>query len=983
MSEKGLNTNAGDGFVEVGGVRLDLGSQRLDVDGKMVDLRPNSWELLKYMAARPGKLLSKDELVEAVWGDRVVTEASLNQAVRELRKALGDDARSPRYIETVHRRGFRFIAATEDHDSHRQSRPVSSCPTKLVGRKREVAYLHGLLGLATGGQPQFCFVTGEPGIGKTSLVQEFLNRLSATEGVAEPLIGQGQCIDQHGEGEAYLPILEALDQLARGQRGEWVQEQIKHYAPTWLVQMPWLLPSIEAAYDPQLLAATSTRMLREFCVLLEALATETSLVLWLEDLHWSDQATIDLLNALARRRGASRILILASFRPVDAAILDAPVRQLKQSLAQQNSASELALELLTAEAVGHYLTIHFDGIEQLPELTNLMYETTDGNPLFVITLADYLTDRQLLVRDRNVWSVTVPLETIREESPQSLKNIIELQQQLMTDRDLSLMETASVVGTGFSARAIANMLTEDLDEVETACDGLAQRGQFIVPTRSVEWPDNTVSQGYEFIHDVYRIALYDRLSPARLQRLHLQAGNALEKAFITQPEVVAAELALHFEIGRDPERAVVYLRLAAERARQRAAATEAAAYLERALAQVGALPRTDQSEQCELDLRLRLMRVLITASGYSAAELARNLQRALELCENLQENNSEIQILALQSAWSILGGDLPTAERIVIRAREVGQRLSDPILLSHEPLSSGLIALAKGQLKQAEVNFKRSVALLSDVDLREPTRLFGHDPVVASMGYSTISTWLLGNPDEARRRAKLVTARAESIGIPQVLANGLDMALTVAHLCGDVETAGAFAEALDDCMTKYGVEYAYSRPLAARSWLLLQSGDATAAMTGMEQDLEKARRAGHGLFYPIMYNTLAEACLVTGDILKGIEATDKAFERMRSGERALEAETWRLKGELLRLKKDPQGAEQCFRTAMTVATEQAALSLQLRVACSLGRLNWDTGLAEDAGHILSVILGRFTEGFDTADLVRASALSKQISSALE
>ena len=407
-----------DGFIEVGGLRLDLRAQRLIVSGRTVDLRPKSWELLKYMVVRPGLLLTKDELVEAVWKGRVVTDASLNQAVRELRKALGDDARSPHYIETVHRRGFRFIAGTEEHDSPWQSKAATHGPKKIFGREQEIARLQELLDMATAGQRQLCFVTGEAGIGKTRLVQAFLDRLPAAKGGATLLIGQGQCIDQHGQGEAYLPILEALDRLARGPEGEMVRKHLQHYAPTWLVQMPWLLPSTNQVYDPQLLAAASARMLRELCVLFEALAAEAPLLLWLEDLHWADQATIDLLDALARRQEPSRMLVVASYRPVDAAIRETPLRQLKQTLIQQNRATELPIELLTADTVSEYLADHFEGIAQLPELTEIVYETTDGNPLFVITLANYLAASQLLIRDQNRWTVAVPFESIRDKSPE-------------------------------------------------------------------------------------------------------------------------------------------------------------------------------------------------------------------------------------------------------------------------------------------------------------------------------------------------------------------------------------------------------------------------------------------------------------------------------------------------------------------------------------------------------------------------------------
>jgi adenylate cyclase len=368
------------------------------------------------------------------------------------------------------------------------------------------------------------------------------------------------------------------------------------------------------------------------------------------------------------------------------------------------------------------------------------------------------------------------------------------------------------------------------------------------------------------------------------------------------------------------------------------------------------------------------MRALITALAYTATEQQDNLQRALKLCEHLQDSTSEIQILALLSSGLILRGDIQAADAVLNRAREVGKHFNDPVLSSHEPLVSGVCALAKGQLKTAEKEFKRSIDLLQGADLREPTRLFGHDPAVLSLGYSTISAWLLGKPDEARRRARLALARSESIGAPQVLVNGLDVALSAEHFRGDVEAARPLAAALDDCMARYCVKYPYSRPLAARNWLLLRSGDAAAAIAGISRDLDEAKTAGHGLFFPLMYITLAEACLETGATADGLAAIDEALTIVRGGERVLEAEVWRLKGELLRLEEDHENAEQCFRTALAVAGEQSALSLELRAANSLVRLHRDTGRAVDAGEHLEEVLARFTEGFDTADLREAHTL---------
>lgn len=969
---------------EFSGLHLDLPAQRLTVNGRTVDLRPKIWTLLNYMVVRPGILLTKDELMVAIWGDRIVTEASLNQAVRELRKTLGDDARSPKFIETVHRRGFRFIASTGEGDSFSQLQAdQSDVPSpgkrKLFGREQELVRMRELLRQATNGQRQLCFVTGEPGIGKTSLAQAFFDSIPTWEEGAAPLIGQGQCIDQLGEGEAYLPILEALDRLARGPEGERVQEQLKRYAPTWRMQLPWFMQSTGSDYEPQLVTATSTSMLREFCVFCEAIAAETPLILWIEDLHWSDRATIDLLGALARRQEPSRILVLVSYRPVDVALSNAPVRHLKQALVQQHSAIELPLEPLGQDMVSNYLADHFEGIDHLSELTHLIYEATDGNPLFMETLANYLTERQLLTRDQNHWAISGSLDSIRKQSPDSLRGIVELQLQQTTGEERSLLETASVLGTAFSARVLAGMLSLDPAEVEHTCDQLTRRRQFLLPAGIVECADNNLSQGYEFIHNIFRRTLYDSLSPATLQQLHLRAGEALEVAHRGKADVVAVELALHFEIGRDPRRAIIYLQVAARHVQQRGAPSEAAMYLERALAQVASQPPTTENKECERDIRLNLMRwMFFTWTGLTAAKRGANLQRALILCDELQDNYNKTPLLSLKFGSQTLTGDINNAKQTRRQYWAAAENVDNPVLLSLEPLCSGICDLISGKLHSAEKHFTRSVEMLRDEDLREPTKIFGYDPAVASLGFSSITVWLLGFPDEARHRAQLAVTRSEAIGIPLGLVNALDMALSVEHFRNDLESGRLLLNALDECMARYDVEYTYSRPLAARNWILLRGGDASAAMTGMRRDINKVRMTGHGIFHGLMYNTLAQACIAAGAVPEGMEAIEQAMQIAHGGERVLEAESWRLKGELLRTEGNNEQAEQSFRTALTVAGEQSALSLELRAANSLGRLNRDTGCAPDAAERLAKTLERFTEGYDALDLREAGLILKDL-----
>ena len=966
--------------IDTSELRLDFCNQRVERRGQVIELRPKSWQLLTYMAARPSQLLGKDELVKAVWGDTVVGDASLNQVVRELRKALGDDARSPRYIETVHRRGFRFLLdteSTENTENRRGNRADMTPQPALFDRSTELEHLRQLFEHSINGKTSFCFITGEPGIGKTSLVREFLERLPSQTNQTPFLVGRGQCIDQLGEGEPYLPILEALDRLARGPMGDAVLEKLERYAPLWLVQMPWLLRPGHS-YDPLLVAATPERMLREFCVFLEALSAQSPLILWLQDMQWGDRATSDLLDSLARREEGARLMVVVSYRPVDAALLEAPVRHLKESLLQQHLATKLELELLNRQAVSDYLTHRFSGIPELPELADLIFELSDGNPLFLITLTEYLTARDLLVHGANGWTLAQSLESIRANCPDGLKPTIELQLQQLTKTELLVLEAASVVGTQFPAQALAGVMEWELDAIESSCDLLTEQGQFLKSTGSIDWPDHSVGQCYQFIHDIYRRVLYDRLTPAHRQRLHLSTGLAIEAGYPEQVDEVSAELALHFELGHDPVRAIFHLKLAAERAQQRAASTDAVGYLDRALRQLAHLPQSADRGETELELRLRLMRLLISAVSYTSQEQEQNLTRALELATTLKDTASELQLLAMQGASLILQGRFDPLEHSIRRARLASERCDDAVLLSPEKLVSAVLALTRGELNSAERLFRAVNNLLDKEDLRLPALRFGHDPMVLSLGWSAISAWMLGRPDEARKRAHLGLERANAIAIPQVMANGLDAALTIEHLRRDVEQASPLASAFTACLDKFDIKYPYPRPLSACNWLRLQSSDTAAGIAVLRQDIEKTLAARMGLFLPLIYITLAEACLTAGNTSDGFAALDNAFVSIRRGQVLFEPEAWRIKGELLRLTDDRKQAGECFHRAMQLASEQSAVSLKLRAATSLGRLQLDTGLAPDAGEHLQAAMGRFTEGFDTADFRDATATLKSL-----
>ncbi len=956
-------------------LRFDLREERLWNAEQLVNLRPKTWALIRYMAERPHELLSKQQLIDALWPDTIVTEASLNQAIRELRKALGDDARSPKFIETVHRRGFRFIGVPTESAQVDKLHPAleSTSRPKLFGRQGELVQLNEYFHQVIAGNRQLLFVSGEAGIGKTSLVHTFLDELSRNREDDHVSIGYGQCIDHHGKGEPYLPILEAIDRLARGLHGEKVQQILKHYAPTWFAQFPWMLDS-RHHYEQQLTTVTRRRMLREFCVFVESLTAQIPVILWIEDLHWGDNSTIDLLDALARREENARLFVIVSYRPVDAALRGSLIPRLKQDLSLHGFAAELALELLDYMAIGEYLVSRFHNVGSTAAVAQLVQDQTDGNPLFVITLVDYLVKHGLLEQGEGQLGFTVPIEEVCDECPKSLRGIVELQISVTTEQESSLLDAASIIGTKFSAQGIAGALEQEPEEVEEVCGRLAIRGQFLILDGTTNWPDGSIGQRYEFIHDIYRHTLYDAMPPGVRQRLHRNFANRLSTGFGGQRASVAAELALHFELGGVRDQAITFLILAAEKAQTRSAGREAVAYLDRALVQLAALPQDQETERRELKVRLRLLRSLFFSVGYTSDQLDPHITRILELCNRLDDKSGQLRVLAYQGASYMLRGLPVLVEQTIEAAKCIEPFVSDPVLLSHRSLVSGVLAQVSGKHETAQKHFTQCVEMLDDTDIRAPSRAFGHDPAVLAIGFSSLSAWMLGFPDEARTQVTNCMRRSEAVGGALSLAHGFDFAVSVEQFRRDVVAARSYAGSLMACMKEYGVAFTYMRQIASQNWLLLQTGAAEDAVTGLTKGIASAREQGARLFSSVSLTTLAEAHLANGTITEGLAIADEALDIVQGGERFWEAETYRIKGELLRLENKDSAAEECFRASLKVAASQSALSLELRGATSLAKLLVKNGRKPEARQMVENTLCRFTEGFESADLQEANSL---------
>jgi DNA-binding winged helix-turn-helix (wHTH) protein len=518
-----------------GPFRLDLRDERLWRGHEAIPLFPKTFAVLRCLVSQAGQLVTKEALLDAVWPDTVVSESILTVAMRTLRQVLGDQARTPRFIETVHGRGYRFIAPVSPtmppegpmmlRRAGRPLLPTVSHPPLFVGRDVELARLAQWWTTVQQGQRQIGCIVGEPGIGKTALVETFVAQVRATEDV---WVGHGQCLDHYGAGEAYLPVLEALGRLGRSPEGAPLVTLLRHYAPSWLVHLPALLaPEDQERLAHMVSGVTPARMLRELAEVLEVLTAARPLVLVLEDLHWSDRATLEWLAYVVRRRDPARLLILGTYRPVDMIVHAHALRSIVAELRHHPQYAELGLDYLPAAAVTAYLRQRC-GAQPVPTgLPPLLHQRTSGNPLFLVAMVDELVRQGLLEPEEDPGGSQEALTALSEVIPTSLRQYIEQHLVQLSEADQALLEAASVAGNTFAVTTVAAGLAQAPEMLEARLTALARQGRFIRASGTETWPDGTVTAGYQFLHKLRQHILYLYANLSRPSIVPRPAGSSL------------------------------------------------------------------------------------------------------------------------------------------------------------------------------------------------------------------------------------------------------------------------------------------------------------------------------------------------------------------------------------------------------------------------------------------------------------------------
>ncbi len=912
-----------------GQVRFDSRTGELWHDGSVAKLTPRAAAVLCALAERAQQLVTKQELFDRVWNGRVVGDDALTSCIQELRGALKDDARRPRYIETRHRRGYRLLVSTSSaavESSGLTSQIEAPEPSALVGRAVELADLARAFDQACSGRRQLVFVTGETGIGKSALADAFLEQLRVARSVR---IAYGQCLDHHGVGEPYLPLIEALTRLAGAPDGAVVKNILAAQAPSWLAQMPSLWTRSERGALETRGRATRERMLRELTFAVEAVTVHLPLLVRLEDIHWSDASTLDWLAHIARRPEHARLMVLATSRTADAAAAKAGVSGLIAELGLHGRCKEIALQPLDLNAIEAYVQARLrSGAAQAREMAPALLERTGGNPLFMSSIVDQMV-QQPVVMPGAVVSI-----------PHDVRRFIDRQIDDLGESDRTLLTAASVIGREFATAALAAALESEVESVEGACARLARYGIFIVKAGATAWPDGTRADLYSFRHDLYRELLYDTLPATRRATAHARVGRRLEAAWSHRLDEIAAQLAEHFERGHEPVCAIQHHQRAAAKALRRSANAVAIDHLRRALDAIRNIADAVDRARIEVELRVALGAAFITTRGFGAPEVLDAYSRAEALCDRLGERADLFPAIWGQWMFRTGRGETTEGRRLGARLLALAEKFDDTglkIQAHHAMWSTSFVC---GELAQARAHADAALALFDAEMHRSMASSYGnHDAGCCARNFSSMALALAG--DGAAARAMIVgsLAAARRLDDPFSLALTLYFTSAAAQVLGDVTLAAANSQLSVQIAAEHDLAQPKAWSMGIAGWCLAESGELEEGLALATQAIAAMQEIDSRHFLTYLLGLLADVHFKAGHDAQAMKAVQDGLAAAEAtGECFYNAELFRLRGELLaRTPKGRKEAEASFHAAINVAAQQGATALEQKARASLRR----------------------------------------------
>jgi class 3 adenylate cyclase/DNA-binding winged helix-turn-helix (wHTH) protein/predicted ATPase len=854
--------------------------------------------------------------------------------------------------------------------------------TPLVGREQESGLLRERWAQAKEGFGQVVLLSGEAGIGKSRLV-EVLQDQVATEPQAWLTPCQCSPYYQH---TALYPWIDLLERVAlRFEREESPSQKLSKLEG-FLVQyglpLPEALPlfaallslPLPADYAPLMVSPERQKQqtLHALLTILLRIAAQQPVLFIMEDLHWVDPTTLELLSLVVDQGPTARILTLLTCRPDFTPPWTGRSHYTQVTLARlpQHQVAELTRRVAHGKA--------------LPaEVSAQIVAKADGVPLFVEELTRMVLESGLLQEQDDHYALTGALPALA--IPTTLHDsLLARLDHLAAAKGLA--QLGATLGRDFAYELLRAVSPWDEETLQqglrqlVAAELLYQRG---LPPQAT----------YLFKHALIQDAAYQSLLHSTRRQYHQQIAQVLEAQFpdtaATQPEL----LAHHYTAADCTEQAVGYWQRAGERALRQSAHPEAVRHVIMALELLATLPETPVRAHQELALQTALGGALAALHGFGASVVEHPYARARALCRQLGETPQLFPVLMGLRSFYTLRGELKTARELGEQLLHVAQHAQEPKLLLEAHYAFGVALFLTSAFAAAGAHFENGLALYDSQQPRRHAYLYGFHPGVACGIYLAMTLWYRGYPDQARRQSAATLALAHELAHPFSQAATLCFAAVLQQYCRDVAMVRTHAAAALALCQAHGFAQFLAQAQAMHGWAMAAEGQADAGLAQMHQGLVAEQAAGAEMPLPHSLALLAETYAQHGQPEVGLTAIVEGLAMVRRfGEYWHEAELHRLHGVLLMQVGERRAAlersvphaasgaspeeeaEASLHRAWSIARHQEAKSLELRAAMSLARLWQQQGKRTAAYDLLAPIYDWFTEGFETADLQAAKAL---------
>ena len=858
--------------------------------------------------------------------------------------------------------------------------PLPVALTPLTGRDIELSLLKDRWEQAQEGMGQVLLLVGQPGLGKSRLVQTLTQRVQAqasdasltAAGESASTVDQDSPViewrcSQHFQNSELHPVSDYLERfLGAGNDPsptacfDRLAQHLEAYdlcRPELLAlfaKLLFLSPNERYSGTGLTPAREREETFRALGLWLRAHSDRRPILLVVEDLHWIDASTLEFLGHFIGAGLQDRILTVLTFRPEFKAPWPAPAYQ-----------TTLALNRLTRRQVADW--IRRDAGATLPEsLVAQIYHRTSGVPLLV---EEFIR----MARESAVFestSATSPRISAASTSelPQTLQELVMVRLNRMSS-NREVAQLAATLGREFDYELLAAIVTVNEETLQAELAKLVSAGILYVKGQP---PAST----YLFKHAMLEEALHGAIDEPQHRRFHQQVAEVMEARFKhlveTQPELLAD----HFAEAGIIEKAIGYCLRAGLRSRDRFAHIEAIGHLTRGLKLLETLKASPERDVRELELLGPLGTAYIASRGYAAPEVGPVFRRARTLCERVGQTPQLFAMMWGNFAYHIVRGDLRVCTELADEAMTFAERLDDPGILMEALFLKALTQLYRGDFAGARDCCARAIAKFDDRDRTAFwAGIVGEDAGVTHRCYLALALWHLGFPDKAEQLNGEMLKLARSINQPFSLEYALHHTAWLYQHCRlGVQTQAAGDEQIRVATEQGFLFWHATGTLYVAGGLLLQ-GKLEQGLPLLQKGLEAYRATGAELALPYYLSMLADGCTRTSRFNEAREALNEAFALAeKNDDRFQEAELHRLNGELLLELHDEIAAEKCFRQAVEIARHQQSKAWELRATKSLAQLWQKQGRREEAYRALSTVAGLFAEGLMTPDLVESAAV---------